>query len=164
MMSGNYDLMLGCFGNTEIIDHIFNKKEDEEYGIGIIICNKPITEFAFYPFFNPSVAIELDIPDTLEEINEFFSGSSTDHVKRIIFRSLIPPTLGGQNIFDHYWDGINTHLPGLYPYLKIYVPDESVDAYKTAPNWSAYRDIIFSISQLSQDQEEDEEEDEEEED
>ena len=27
----------------------------------------------------------------------------------------------------------------------IYVPDASVDAYKTAENWSAYADIITAI-------------------
>ena len=66
-------------------------------------------------------------------------------------------------MFDMYQDEV-THAIIRYPNLKIYVPDESVDAYKAATNWSAYADIIFPISQLSQDQEEDEEEDEEEED
>ena len=28
---------------------------------------------------------------------------------------------------------------------KIYVPKESVEAYKTAENWSQYADIIFAI-------------------
>ena len=31
--------------------------------------------------------------------------------------------------------------------LKIYVPDESVDAYKAATNWVAYEDKIIPISQ-----------------
>ena len=33
------------------------------------------------------------------------------------------------------------------PELKIYVPDESVEAYKTATNWSAYANKILPLSQ-----------------
>ena len=30
---------------------------------------------------------------------------------------------------------------------KIYVPNESVDTYKTATNWSTYADIIKPLSE-----------------
>lgn len=47
--------------------------------------------------------------------------------------NLIPPNLYSNSFFDC----INI--------TNIYVPAESVDAYKTAENWSAYADIITAI-------------------
>ena len=54
-------------------------------------------------------------------------------LKTVIIESLTPPILG-ENVF-----GL-THNE-----LKIYVPSQSVDAYKTATNWSAYAGRIFPI-------------------
>lgn len=56
----------------------------------------------------------------------------------IICRASTPPTLGGA-IINKGW--INATIG------EIYVPDESVEAYKTATNWSAYANIILPISQ-----------------
>lgn len=153
-MPSSYGLYIESF-DAEVVDHIFNN------GKGIIIFDKPLLTMGEDgpSFQNPSLAIELDMPSTLERIDSFFSASSNpDHVKRLIFRSVNPPSLSSNNMFDTYFDAV-TYTTIRYPNLKIYVPHDSVDAYKTAENWSAYADIIFSISQLSQDQEEDEEED-----
>ena len=49
----------------------------------------------------------------------------------VTVRSIIPPQLG-ENVFSYTSDN-----------LKIYVPAESLDAYKTAKGLSEYRDIIF---------------------
>jgi hypothetical protein len=46
----------------------------------------------------------------------------------------IPPSLG-TSAFD-----------GVHSSFNIYVPDESVDAYKTASGWDAYADKIFPLS------------------
>lgn len=60
----------------------------------------------------------------------------------IIFLATEPPTLelapyGDYNNFGHSGEA--------YPYLYIYVPAGSVDAYKSAPGWSEYADRIFSM-------------------
>lgn len=58
----------------------------------------------------------------------------------LICRASIPPTLGGSII--------STSLVKA-TIGEIYVPDESVEAYKTATNWSAFADIILPLSQFN---------------
>lgn len=57
--------------------------------------------------------------------------SLTDYV----FNSIIPPTLANINAF--------TNINGI---TKIHVPDESIEAYKTATNWLTYADYIYPLS------------------
>lgn len=52
----------------------------------------------------------------------------------IICKAVNPPTLGG------------TLFPANYTTGKIYVPDASVNDYKTASNWSAYASYIYPLS------------------
>lgn len=54
-------------------------------------------------------------------------------VKMVTIRAINPPSIG-----------TNTFVP--MP-SAIYVPDESVEAYKSATNWSAYADIIKPLSE-----------------
>lgn len=58
----------------------------------------------------------------------------------LICRASIPPTLGGA-IINKGW--IKATIG------EIYVPDDSVEAYKTATNWSAYANIILPLSQFN---------------
>ena len=58
----------------------------------------------------------------------------------IICRASTPPTLGGTIFGKSY---VNATIGG------IYVPDDSVEAYKTATNWSAFADIILPLSQYN---------------
>lgn len=73
------------------------------------------------------------LPSTIIEIQ---SGSfwGTSSLQYIVLEAILPPTLGSV-VFT------NSH-----PNLKIYVPDESVEAYKTATNWSAYASRIYPLS------------------
>ena len=56
--------------------------------------------------------------------------------KVLVMKAVTPPTI--QN---------NTFM-GLSNTAAFYVPDESVEAYKAATNWSAYASRISPISQL----------------
>ena len=58
----------------------------------------------------------------------------------LICRASTPPTLGGP-IINKGW--IKATIG------EIYVPDDSVESYKTATNWSAYANIILPISQFN---------------
>ena len=58
---------------------------------------------------------------------------------RISITADTPPTLGGTLVFD-----------GCQVLTGIYVPDESVEAYKTATNWSAYANKMLTLSQYSE--------------
>ena len=66
------------------------------------------------------------------ELNAF-KGSA--NIKSFILYTIIPPTL--------VWGALSdTNL-----YMKIYVPDESVDAYKTATGWKSRFEYIYPLSQ-----------------
>ena len=74
--------------------------------------------------------------------NESFGRSVGTSGKNItlICRASTPPTLGGSIISK----GLVKATIG-----EIYVPDESVEAYKTATNWSAYANKILPLSQYN---------------
>ena len=66
-----------------------------------------------------------------------YVGTSGNNIT-IICRASTPPSLGGTII----------NKGSVYATIgEIYVPDESVEAYKTATNWSAYANIILPLSQ-----------------
>lgn len=75
-----------------------------------------------------------NLPSTLKVINNnVFNGCESLEVVKL--NSTTPPTLG---------TGVFTGTPST---MKIYVPNESVEAYKTAPNWSAFANQIKPISE-----------------
>lgn len=65
--------------------------------------------------------------------------SSTRWCTVYIFDSVTPPTAANSNMFNNF----NTSA-------KIYVPDESVNAYKTATNWSNWASYIYPISEYTE--------------
>ncbi len=56
-----------------------------------------------------------------------------------MFNRTTPPTLGTSAFYN-----INS-------ICKIYVPDASVTAYKSATNWNTYADYIYPISEMEGD-------------
>ena len=81
-----------------------------------------------------------DIPSSVTKIGQYVIGGNSDsnvkNVPIVICRAVTPPTLGTVNANGG-------------AHQAIYVPDESVEAYKTATNWSAFADIILPISQYN---------------
>ena len=78
----------------------------------------------------------IDIPSAIQSIGgAAFLYCSL--LKTVICRAISPPSLGG-NAFAI------THSE-----LKIYVPDDSVEDYKGATNWSVYADKIYPLSQYN---------------
>ena len=87
-------------------------------------------------------ALELpvfDIPSSVTKIGQYVIGGNYDsnvkNVPIVICRAVTPPTLG-------------TVKANGGAHQAIYVPDESVEVYKTATNWSAFADIILPLSQF----------------
>lgn len=72
------------------------------------------------------------IPESVTQIGD--NAFSMHTLGTIYFKSTVPPKIG-YNIFN---------MSGPYPELNniIYVPKESVEAYKTAARWSEYKDYI----------------------
>lgn len=76
------------------------------------------------------------LPETLTKIGKYaFFGCTA--LKRISITADTPPTLGSAAF---------ANCPAL---TGIYVPDESVEAYKAATNWSAYANKILPLSQFN---------------
>lgn len=74
-------------------------------------------------------------PGTITSLNDDVLGNNTN-MEYIIIKATTPPTLGRRPFASDY---------------PIYVPNASVEAYKTATNWSTYASRIFPISQLETD-------------
>lgn len=83
--------------------------------------------------------LDITLPSTVTKIDDsafswnIESGSKTTNLTVL---ATTPPTLGS-NVFNNR-DGINTTL-------NIYVPAESVEAYKAASGWSSYASSIQAI-------------------
>ena len=77
------------------------------------------------------------LPATLQTIGcRTFSGDSAlIYIKCL---AITPPT-----IQSSLWLNSTNNT------FKFYVPDDSVDAYKTATNWSTYASRIFSLTQFA---------------
>ena len=90
--------------------------------------------------FRQSSLNSIDIPVGVTRIDGTAFYSSTN-LKQVILRATTPPTLGS-NAFKNSPIGYST------PTGYIYVPDESVDTYKSATNWSTYASAIKGLSEL----------------
>ena len=90
-----------------------------------------IGDYAFYKWEANNQP--LVIPNGVTSIGEY-TFSDWSLVPYVEMKAITPPTLAGSNAFDNQNDA------------PIYVPDESVDDYKTATNWVDLADRIFSIN------------------
>ena len=88
--------------------------------------------------FNNCTSLEkIEIPENVTTIKDsVFSGCT--NLKMAIVNPTTPPTAGGNMFY-------NTHAD-----LKIYVPNDSVEAYKEATNWSNYADKIHPMSEYAE--------------
>lgn len=76
------------------------------------------------------------LPATVKKIGQYaFTGE--DPVTSFVCEAATPPTCGTQP-FRIYSTGKTTH--------RIYVPEQSLDAYKAATIWKDYKDSIFAIT------------------
>ena len=77
----------------------------------------------------------IDLPDSITNIGDNAFEYCTS-LTEVYVRSTVPPTLGS-NVFDNNASG-----------RRIFVPYESLNAYKTAPGWSDYASSIEEISEF----------------
>lgn len=81
---------------------------------------------------------KLIVPSTVTSVGTSAFAEDVNLV-RYKFLSTTPPTLASTNAFT------NINLG-----CKIYVPDDSLNAYKIATNWSTYADYIYPISEYEE--------------
>ena len=105
-------------------------------GVGITMEDAAkVTNIASW--FNGNTAIEsFDELDYFTGVTSISSNAFNGcaNLQKLIFRYAIPPTLGASAF-------ANTSFP-------IYVPDASLEAYKTATNWKQYADRIHPLSEI----------------
>jgi len=80
-----------------------------------------------------SSLLEIIIPKSISSIGDS-ALTNIEGNRTYIFNSLVPPSIGA-----YTFDGLN-------PITKIYVPDTSVAAYKSATNWIKVSNYIHPIS------------------
>lgn len=98
-----------------------------------IIIPNTVTEIGYTAVADALTLEFLDIPENVSVIGGYaFSGQN---LVNVIFRPITPPSFG-TSIFG------STYKP-----QNIYVPDESVEAYKTAANFSSYANLIKPLSE-----------------
>lgn len=105
------------------------------YGTAIKSFVAPlITSLENYVFQNCASLEKVELGSGVQSIgNAVFSGCTS--LNCVVCRSVTPPTLTNSNAF------YNTNN------CPIYVPDESVDAYKAASNWSNWAGRIKPLSE-----------------
>ena len=93
-----------------------------------------VTRIGWYAFDNCTYLKEITIPESVVEIGDVSMAFCYD-LETVYCKPTTPPTAlldynGGWEVFDYNYN------------TTIYVPMESVDAYKNAEHWSQYRDYI----------------------
>ena len=86
--------------------------------------------------FQRSALRELDLPSTITTLGNSVAAQPYEKwLERIIIRAVTPPTITSSSLSS------TNNCP-------IYVPDDSVDAYKAASNWSALASRIKPLSEF----------------
>ena len=94
--------------------------------------NTKVTSLPNNVFYNCSSLTELRLPSSLTKINNYVFERCTS-LQYIRINAITPPT-------------IQSTIPATV--VAIYVPDESVEAYRAATNWSNYASKIKGISEM----------------
>ena len=114
---------------TSIGSYAFNSC----YSLASVTIPNGVTSIGNYAFSYCRALTSITIPNSVTSIgNSAFS--SIPILTSVTVDSTTPPTIG-TNIFSIYAGST----------LVIYVPAESVEAYKTATNWSTYASRIQAI-------------------
>jgi hypothetical protein len=75
---------------------------------------------------------DIDIPASVSKIGEWCFGGNVATLETVIVRNTTPPTIGSQTFRNQTM-------------AQIYVPSESVEAYKSATYWSNLASRIHAI-------------------
>ncbi len=107
-------------------------------GLTAYVISDDVTSIGELAFFDCSSLTSVTIPDSVTSIDNYAFNHCTS-LTNIYCKPTTPPTLGA-NVFQQ----VSTSA-------KIYVPTESVDAYKSATGWSDYESIIVGYTAIEPD-------------
>lgn len=124
-----------------LVDYFKNNRQTQQILLNYILSkdiyidieNSTITTISRL-FLSSCTNVEiLHIPKSVTALNsDAIAYTSQYSLKDIYFHSTVPPTITSSSI-------------GNVGCINFYVPAESIEAYKTATNWSNYADKIFPI-------------------
>jgi hypothetical protein len=99
-----------------------------------VTIGNSVTSIGSYAFYGCTSLTSITIPESVTEIG-VFTFNSCSSLKEVYCKPTTPPT-----IFEYSWAwcAFDDNASG----RKIYVPRNSVEAYKTAQYWSEYADYI----------------------
>jgi hypothetical protein len=109
------------------------------YSLTNIVIPENVSSIGSSAFQNCYSLTSINIPANVSSIGNY-AFDSCFSILKYVFNRTTPPTLASTNAFSN----INN-------ICKIYVPDESVEAYKTATNWITYADYIYPMSEMESD-------------
>lgn len=115
---------------TNIVDSAFQAC----FALENINIPNGVTTIPSYCFYNCRALTKLIIPSGVSNIG-ISAFRYCLSMREITILATTPPTLASANAFENSND------------CPIYVPAESVNAYKAATNWSSYANRIFAIQE-----------------
>ena len=133
---------IGC-GATEYnipdsVTTIGNGAFDYCHSLTSITIPDSVTKIGSRAFANCSSLTSVTIPDSVTEIGNY-AFFSCDSLTSVYCKATTPPVA---LIFDFLWCAFDGNASG----RKIYVPMESVEAYKSAEWWGGYADAIVGYN------------------
>lgn len=133
--TGLKDFILPPFGTLTALN---SSSFQDCYSLTEFKIQKGITLADYYFLRNSHRLTSLEFPSTLTSLNgnAFVTLSG---IREFVFNSTTPPSLSSSALFNHYIDFKKS--------FKIFVPDASVNAYKTATNWVTAANYIYPLSE-----------------
>ena len=119
-------------GVTGVPDDLMNGN----YSLERFIGHDGITSVGEYAFRQCYKLRQLEFGPNLSSIDQR-AFQYCQAIPHYVFHSTTPPSLGVDTFY------------AIESCTKIYVPDDSLAAYKAATNWTTYADYIYSISEMT---------------
>lgn len=132
LSQGNHVIKYKLKNNTILPENMFSNCSD----LISVTLPSTITQIYNMAFSSCEKLTSININNNLGGNITYFGYDSFYYCKllaSIIIESITPPSIGSDELFN------SSYVP------KIYVPAESVDAYKAASGWSDYADNIQAI-------------------
>lgn len=133
MVPENSLLTYASYSRIDVNDDAFGAQivlHQYTSGYGTILFDRPITKIGDWAFYDCDSLTSITIPDTVNSIGDS-AFSDCNNLTKVICTATTPP-LGGMEMFDNNAD-----------MRIIFVPRESVELYKSAPNWNNYAKMII---------------------